>query len=148
MTNNNKSLKILGINQRFTFKFDNLSDYKVIEFKIETDKKNEVLFKKNFEENSFISKKIKKNFKKNIVYKETIDMNIAWKQSRYDKGDGDDYINCPLTKSEYFKLIKNIKNSSKTEFKDFENTPFFESCLPIEEMIRSCLLYTSDAADE
>ena len=63
-------------------------------------------------------------------------MNIAWKQSRYDKGDGDDYINCPLTKSEYFKLIENIKNSPKTEFKDFENTPFFESCLPIEEMIR------------
>ena len=42
-------------------------------------------------------------------------MNIAWKQSRYDKGDGDDYINCPLTKSEYFKLIENIKNSPKTE---------------------------------
>ena len=71
-----------------------------------------------------------------IVYHESIDMNIAWKQSRYDKGDGDDYINCPLTKSEYFKLIENIKNSPKTEFKDFENTPFFESCLPIEEMIR------------
>ena len=63
-------------------------------------------------------------------------MNIAWKQSRYDKGDGDDYINCPLTKSEYFKLIENIRNSPKIEFKDFENTPFFESCLPIEEMIR------------
>ena len=71
-----------------------------------------------------------------IVYYESIDMNIAWKQSRYDKGDGDDYINCPLTKFEYFKLIENIKNSPKTEFKDFENTPFFESCLPIEEMIR------------
>ena len=75
---NNKSLKILGINQRFTFKFDNLSDYKVIEFKIETDKKNEVLFIKNFEENSFISKKIKKNFKKNIVYKETIIKNSLY----------------------------------------------------------------------
>ena len=71
-----------------------------------------------------------------IVYFESIDMSIAWKQSRYDKGDGDDYINCPLTKSEYFQLIENIKNSPKTEFKDFENTPFFESCLPIEEMIR------------
>ena len=71
-----------------------------------------------------------------IVYYESVDMKIAWKQSRYDKGDGDDYINCPLTKSEYFKLIENIKNSPKTEFKDFEKTPFFESCLPIEEMIR------------
>ncbi len=71
-----------------------------------------------------------------IVYYESIDMNIAWKQSRYDKGDGDDYINCPLTKLEYFKLIENVKKAPKTEFKDFENTPFFESCLPIEEMIR------------
>ena len=71
-----------------------------------------------------------------IVYFESIDMKIAWKQSRYDKGDGDDYINCPLTKLEYFELIENIKNSSKIEFKDFEKTPFFESCLPIEEMIR------------
>ena len=71
-----------------------------------------------------------------IVYFESIDMSIAWKQSRYDKGEGDDYINCPLTKSEYFQLIENIINSPKTEFKDFENTPFFESCLPVEEMIR------------
>ena len=71
-----------------------------------------------------------------IVYYESIDMKIAWKQSRYDKGDGDDYINCPLTKTEYFKLIDTIKQSPKIEFKDFEHTPFFESCLPIEEMIR------------
>ena len=71
-----------------------------------------------------------------IVYYESIDMKIAWKQSRYDKGDGDDYINCPLTKFEYIKLIENIKSSPKIEFKDFEKTPFFESCLPVEEMIR------------
>ena len=71
-----------------------------------------------------------------IVYHDSIDMKIAWKQSRYNKGDGDDYINCPLTKLEYFNLIKNIQNSPKTEFKDFEKTPYFESCLPIEEMIR------------
>ena len=40
-------------------------------------------------------------------------MDIAWKQSRYNKGDGDDYINCPLTKDEYYNLIENIKTLSK-----------------------------------
>ncbi len=70
-----------------------------------------------------------------IVYKETIDMSIAWKQSRYDKGLGNDYINCPLNKEEYYNLLELIKNSPKTNFKNFENTPYFESCLPIEEMV-------------
>ena len=70
-----------------------------------------------------------------IIYKETIDMNIAWKQSRYDKGLGDDYINCPLNKEEYYALINLIKESPKTSIKDFEKTPYFESCLPIEEMV-------------
>ncbi len=67
-----KSLKILRINQKFEFKFDKLSEDKVIEFKIETDKKNEIQFKKTSKENKFISKKISKNFEKVIVYKETI----------------------------------------------------------------------------
>ena len=70
-----------------------------------------------------------------IIYTETIDMDIAWKQSRYNKGDGDDYINCPLTKDEYYNLIENIKNSQKVSFKNFENNKYFEACLPIEEMI-------------
>ena len=69
---NEKSLKILRINQKFTFKFDNLSDQKIIEFKIETDKKNEIVFNKIENENKFVSKKIKKNFIKKLVYKETI----------------------------------------------------------------------------
>ncbi|MDA9726423.1 M23 family metallopeptidase [Candidatus Pelagibacter sp.] len=69
---NNKSLKILRINQNFTFKFDNLSNEKIIEFIIETDKKNEIQFKKSAEKNEFIIKKVKKNFTKNLVYKETI----------------------------------------------------------------------------
>ena len=55
-----------------------------------------------------------------IVYYESVDMNIAWKQSRYDKGDGDDYINCPLTKSEYFKLIENIKLTEDTKQRNKE----------------------------
>ena len=73
-----KSLKILRINQKFTFKFDNLSDPKVVEFKIETDKKNEVLFLKSKTENIFVSKKIEKNFTKRLVYKETIITNSLY----------------------------------------------------------------------
>ena len=71
-----------------------------------------------------------------IIYKETINMAVAWKQSRYDKGNGDDYINCPLSKEEYYQFIEKIKKSPKMEFKDFEDTPFFEGCMPIEEIIR------------
>ena len=71
-----------------------------------------------------------------IVYKETINMSVAWKQSRYDKGNGDDYINCPLSKEEYYQFIEKIKKAPKMEFKEFEDTPFFEGCMPIEEIIR------------
>ncbi len=71
-----------------------------------------------------------------IVYEETINMSVAWKQSRYDKGNGDDYINCPLTKEEYYKFIEQIKKAPKMEFKKFEDTPYFEGCMPIEEIIR------------
>ncbi len=73
-----KSLKILRINQKFIFKFDNLSQEKVIEFKIETDRKNEIYFQKSSVGSSFISKKIKKNFKKKLVYKETIITNSLY----------------------------------------------------------------------
>ncbi len=71
-----------------------------------------------------------------IVYEETINMSVAWKQSRYDKGNGDDYINCPLSKKEYYQFIEEIKKAPKMEFKEFEDTPFFEGCMPIEEIIR------------
>ena len=67
-----KSLKVLKVNQKFTFKFDNLSNEKIIKFIIETDKKNEVIFNKTEFGNKFVVKKIKKNFKKKLVYKETI----------------------------------------------------------------------------
>ncbi len=67
-----KSLKVLNVNQKFTFKFDNLSNQKIIKFTIETDKKNEVIFNKTESGNKFVVKKIKKNFKKKLVYKETI----------------------------------------------------------------------------
>ncbi len=71
-----------------------------------------------------------------IVYEETINMSVAWRQSRYDKGNGDDYINCPLSKEEYYHFIEMIKKAPKMEFKEFEDTPFFEGCMPIEEIIR------------
>ena len=74
-----------------------------------------------------------------IIYKDSIDFDIAWMQSRYDKkgpgGDGADYINCPLDKAQYETFIDALVNSDKTGFKDFEkDTPYFESCLPIEVM--------------
>ena len=76
-----KSLNILKINQKFTFKLDNLSDEKIIEFKIETDKKNEIIFYKSKNQNRFISKKIKKNFIKRLVYKETIITNSLYQSA-------------------------------------------------------------------
>jgi len=72
-----KSLKILKINQKFIFKYDNLSA-KIIEFKIETDKKNEVLFSRLAEGANFKTQKIQKNFKKKLVYKETIITNSLY----------------------------------------------------------------------
>lgn len=69
-----------------------------------------------------------------IVATDSINFEIAWKQSRYDKG-GDDYINCPLNKEQYFQLINEIKAARKIEPKHFEKTPFFEGCMPIEVMV-------------
>lgn len=70
-----------------------------------------------------------------IVYADSIDFNIAWRQSRYDKGQGDDYINCPLNKEEYYAFVEALINAPKTEFKEWElNTPYFNGCLPIEVM--------------
>jgi len=70
-----------------------------------------------------------------IVYKESIDFGVAWFQSRYDKGGGSDYINCPLDKEQYDGFIAALLAGDKTEFKDWErDTPYFEGCLPIEVM--------------
>ena len=73
-----KSLKILKINQKFFFKFDHLSENQIIEFGIETDNKNEILFTKLANKNEFRIEKIKKNFTKKIVYKETIITNSLY----------------------------------------------------------------------
>lgn len=70
-----------------------------------------------------------------IVYKDSIDLDRAWFQSRYDKGDGKDYINCPMTEAEYDGFIDALIAGEKTTFKDWEkDTPYFEGCLPVEVM--------------
>ncbi|RMD88796.1 MAG: methylenetetrahydrofolate--tRNA-(uracil(54)-C(5))-methyltransferase (FADH(2)-oxidizing) TrmFO [Alphaproteobacteria bacterium] len=70
-----------------------------------------------------------------IVYKDSIDFSVAWFQSRYDKGDGADYINCPLDRAQYEAFIAALLTGEKTEFRDWErSTPYFEGCMPIEVM--------------
>ena len=70
-----------------------------------------------------------------IVHYDSIDRTIAWMQSRYDKGEGADYFNCPLNKEEYEAFVAGLLSGEKTEFKEWEaNTPYFDGCLPIEVM--------------
>ena len=70
-----------------------------------------------------------------IVYKESINFDIAWFQSRYDKGEGADYINLPMNKEQYETFINDLNEGGKTDFKEWEeNTPYFEGCMPIEVM--------------
>jgi methylenetetrahydrofolate--tRNA-(uracil-5-)-methyltransferase len=72
-----------------------------------------------------------------IVHRDSIDMSIAWLQSRYDKagpgGSGADYINCPLTREQYHVFIETLLAGDKVAFHDWE-TPYFDGCLPIEVM--------------
>jgi methylenetetrahydrofolate--tRNA-(uracil-5-)-methyltransferase len=74
-----------------------------------------------------------------IVYKDSINFDIAWMQSRYDKegavGDKAAYINCPMDEAQYNAFIDDLLTAEKTTFKDWErDTPYFEGCLPIEVM--------------
>jgi methylenetetrahydrofolate--tRNA-(uracil-5-)-methyltransferase len=73
-----------------------------------------------------------------IVYRESIDMNVAWFQSRYDKagpgGTGADYINCPMNREQYEAFVDALIAGDKTSFKEWEGTPYFDGCLPIEVM--------------
>lgn len=70
-----------------------------------------------------------------IVYRDSIDMSKAWLQSRYDKGEGSDYINCAMDADQYAAFIQALLDGEKTSFKDWEkSTPYFEGCLPIEVM--------------
>jgi methylenetetrahydrofolate--tRNA-(uracil-5-)-methyltransferase len=70
-----------------------------------------------------------------IVYRDTVDFDIAWFQSRYEKGEGADYINCPLDREQYEAFVAALLAGEKTEFHEWEkSTPYFDSCLPVEIM--------------
>ena len=74
-----------------------------------------------------------------IVYADSLDMDVAWRQSRYDKegpgGDRAAYINCPMNKAQYETFVQALRDGPKAEFHDWErDTPYFDGCLPIEVM--------------
>lgn len=75
-----------------------------------------------------------------IVHHDSIDMDVCWMQSRWNKvdsigGDGKDYINCPMTKEQYLAFHQGLLDGEKTEFKEWEaSTPYFDGCMPIEVM--------------
>jgi methylenetetrahydrofolate--tRNA-(uracil-5-)-methyltransferase len=74
-----------------------------------------------------------------IVHFDSIDLNVAWKQSRYDKagpgGTGADYLNCPMTGEQYHRFVDALLAGEKTSFHEWEaTTPYFDGCLPIEVM--------------
>ena len=69
-----------------------------------------------------------------VVYKDSINFDKAWYQSRYDKGDKFDYINCPLSKDEYYRFVSELSAAEKMPFHDFETPNYFDGCLPIEVM--------------
>src|SRR5262245_42576768 len=70
-----------------------------------------------------------------IVTTDSIDMDIAWKASRYGKG-GEDYINCPLDREQYYAFVAAVAAADKIPTRDFERCLYFEGCMPIEEMAR------------
>jgi methylenetetrahydrofolate--tRNA-(uracil-5-)-methyltransferase len=70
-----------------------------------------------------------------IVYRESVDMDVCWMASRWDKGDTKDYINCPMDRDQYAAFHQGLMDGEKTSFKEWEeNTPYFEGCMPIEVM--------------
>ncbi len=70
-----------------------------------------------------------------VVTRDSIDFSKAWFQSRWDKGTGRDYINCPMTREQYEAFVAALVSAEYVEFKDWEkDTPYFEGCLPVEVM--------------
>ncbi|GAA3722215.1 methylenetetrahydrofolate--tRNA-(uracil(54)-C(5)) -methyltransferase (FADH(2)-oxidizing) TrmFO [Sphingomonas cynarae] len=70
-----------------------------------------------------------------IVHRDSIDMDVAWFASRWDKGETKDYINCPMDKDQYLAFHAGLVEGEKTPFKDWEkDTPYFDGCMPIEVM--------------
>ncbi|MEQ1499064.1 MAG: methylenetetrahydrofolate--tRNA-(uracil(54)-C(5))-methyltransferase (FADH(2)-oxidizing) TrmFO [Novosphingobium sp.] len=69
-----------------------------------------------------------------IIHRDSINMDVAWMAARWDKG-GKDYINCPMTREQYYAFHQGLMDGEKTEFREWEaNTPYFEGCMPIEVM--------------
>ena len=71
-----------------------------------------------------------------VIEADSIDREIVFAASRYGKGSGDDYLNCPMNEEEYGRFIDELLAGEKAPLHDFDTTPFFEGCLPIEEMAR------------
>ena len=69
-----------------------------------------------------------------VIYKDSIDFDKAWYQSRYDKGDKFDYVNCPLNKEQYYAFVEELLKGQKVEFHNFEKAAYFDGCLPVEVM--------------
>jgi len=71
-----------------------------------------------------------------VIEADTIDRGVVFAASRYGKGGGEDYLNCPMTEGEYAAFVAAVLSGEKAPLHDFDTTPFFEGCLPIEEMAR------------
>jgi len=71
-----------------------------------------------------------------VIEAETIDREVVFDASRYGKGGGADYLNCPMTRDEYEGFVGALLSGEKAPLHEFDTTPFFEGCLPIEEMAR------------
>src|SRR4029450_2315040 len=73
-----------------------------------------------------------------IVSAESVDKNIAFRAARYDKG-GDDYLNCPMDREQYATFYNALIEANSVPLQRFEETRWFEACLPIEELARRCV---------
>jgi methylenetetrahydrofolate--tRNA-(uracil-5-)-methyltransferase len=71
-----------------------------------------------------------------VVEADTIDRDVVFPASRYGKGGGEDYLNCPMTQGEYEAFVAAVLAGEKAPLREFDTTPYFEGCLPIEEMAR------------
>ncbi|NVN89797.1 MAG: methylenetetrahydrofolate--tRNA-(uracil(54)-C(5))-methyltransferase (FADH(2)-oxidizing) TrmFO [Desulfuromonadales bacterium] len=69
-----------------------------------------------------------------IVAADSLDMNRVFAASRYGKGDGDDYLNCPLNEEEYLLFVEELQKGEKVAARDFEKVVHFEGCMPVEEL--------------
>jgi methylenetetrahydrofolate--tRNA-(uracil-5-)-methyltransferase len=69
-----------------------------------------------------------------VVLADSVDQDVIFRQSRYDKGGGDDYLNCPMNREEYENFIKELLASELAPLHEFDTTPYFEGCMPIEVM--------------